>query len=433
MKKYLLATAAIFLLAGGLVMMARLAGRVETAAPPTEPGREILYWTCAMHPEVRMPEFGQSPICGMDLIPVYADDEEDEDERGAPVLRLSERAAALAEVETAPVARRHLAAEIRALGRVGYDETRQREITAWVPGRIEELYRNFLGDRVEKGEPLFRIYSPELRTAQEEYLIAARRLARARTRSDEEEIAAAEQVRAAVAGKMELWGLSPEQVAAIGERGAALDRLDFHAPASGVIIEREVYEGRHVRTGDRLFHLAELDTVWVQLDVYEKDLAHVRPGQAVAFEAEARPGETFTGRVAFVSPYLDETTRTVRVRLEMPNPAGDLKPGMFGTALLGADLGHHQLSIPATAALLTGKRAVVYVETAPRRYEGREVRLGPRAGDYFTVLEGLHEGERVVTRGNFKIDAAMQIRARPSMMRPSEAAGAPAAPPGHAH
>jgi Cu(I)/Ag(I) efflux system membrane fusion protein len=401
----------------------------EGLAGADEAGVEM--WTCAMHPQIRQPRPGQCPICAMDLVPVTGGGGDD---LGPRDLRLSDAARKLAEIQTAPVERRAVVTEVRLAGKVEYDETRVSHITAWVPGRLERLYVDYTGVTVKRGDRMVSLYSPELLAAQEE-LIQSLRAVRDLSQSDVASLkrTAARTVEAA-REKLGLWGLTPGQIAEIESRGTAADKVDILAPAGGVVVDKNALQGQYVSTGTRIYTIADLSVVWVKLDAYESDLVWMRAGQHVEFAAEAFPGQEFEGEVVFVDPVLNPDTRTAKVRVNLDNPGGRLKPGMFVRAVVTAGIGagsdgRAPLVIPATAPLLTGERAVVYVETEPGLYHGAEVVLGPRAGDYYIVEQGLEEGQRVVTRGNFKIDSAIQIMAGPSMMNPE--GGGPA--PGHDH
>ena len=455
---------------------------------PSEP----TVWTCSMHPQIRQPKPGLCPICGMKLIPLAQEDQGET----LRTFTTSEAAKALMDVETSPVERRFVTAEVRMVGKVDYDETRLAYITAWVPGRLDRLFVDYTGVPVKKGDHLVDLYSPELLSAQEELLQAleaVKNLERSGIGIVREMTAATVD---AVREKLRLWGLTPEQIAQIEKRGKASDHVTIYAPIGGIVVHKNALEGMYVNTGTRIYTIADLTQVWVKLDAYESDLSWIRYGQKVEFATVAYPGETFTGTISFLDPILDEKTRTVKVRVNAPNPDGKLKPGMFIKAVVRANvaaggrvmdpdlagkwicpmhpdvikteagacdicemplvrtesLGYvsvdpteadKPLVIPVTAALVTGTRAVVYVEVPDAEkptYEGREIVLGPRAGDFYLVRSGLAEGERVVTRGNFKIDSALQIQAKPSMMNPEGGAPAPvhehggAAPAGgHAH
>ncbi len=443
-----------------------------SATQPATAKAEAQTWTCSMHPQVRQPEPGPCPICAMDLIPV-------EDQGGgeglARTLHLSPRAEKLAQIRTSPVERRFAEAEIRMVGKVELDETRVKHITAWVPGRIDRLYVDYTGVAVREGDEMVYLYSPDLLAAQEE-LIQAVQAAKDLRKSELDRLrdSAARNIQAA-REKLHLLGLTKDQVAHIEKQSAPSEHLTIQAPMSGIVVDKNAVEGMYVQTGTRIYTVAELSQVWVLLDAYESDLMWVRYGQEVTFETEAYPGMLFGGRIVFIDPVLDPKTRAVDVRVNVPNPEGRLKPGMLVRGLVRAkvasegkvmdpDLAGKWISprhpeivkdapgkcdicgiplvpaeslgyvsvdpnqaeaplvIPASAPLITGKRAVVYVALPdkPGHYQGREIALGPRAGDHYIVKDGLEEGERVVTHGNFNIDSALQIQAKPSMMNPPE-------------
>ncbi len=432
-----------------VVALAYLAGRSHGPAAPAGEGGGAAggaaaapaapsLWTCSMHPQIKLPKPGQCPICGMDLIPLE-EDTGSEEPAGPRTLVLSEAAAALAEIATAPVTRAPAAAEVRLEGVVTYDESRYREITAWVAGRLDTVWVDTTGQRVRRGQPLVSIYSPRLYAAQTELLAAA--AAAADPGGTELMRTAARRTLAAARERLRQWGLPAAWIAGVERSGVARDHVTIPAPAAGVVLHRAAVEGAYVRTGTPLYRVADLDEVWVDLEAFETDLPVLRPGQAATFTTVARPGRTWEGRIVFIDPVLDPRTRTATVRLAVANRDGALLPDMFVHGVVRVELDAHgrpaapdaepPLTIPATAPLITGTRAVVYVRDPgdQPRFTGREVVLGPRAGDRYVVLEGLQEGERVVTRGNFKIDSALQIQARPSMMNPT--GGGPS--PGHQH
>lgn len=468
-------TAAALLLGYWLGSGAREAP-TETAAAAASAPEEPTVWTCSMHPQVRLPEPGQCPICFMDLIPLH---ELGASEAGSRTLTLSPAAVKLAEITTVAVERRLVAHEVRMVGKVAYDETRTRYLTAWVPGRLDRLFVDYTGVKVRKGDHMVEIYSPELYSAQQELLLAIRSAERLRTESLDSLRSVSEETVRAAASKLRLLGLTEEQVQAVVERGTADDHMVINAPMGGVVVHKDAREGMYVEEGSRIYTIADLSKVWVLLDAYETDLAWLRYGQDVEFEVEAYPGERFHGRIAFIDPVLDDRTRTVKIRVDVPNEHGRLKPDMFVRATVQAILSPHgkvvdpslagkwmcpmhpevladgpgacpecgmdlvpvrelgfvaeapqapPLLIPASAPLITGKRAIVYVRVPDRErptFEGREIRLGPRAGAWYVVHEGLSEGEEVVTNGNFKLDSELQIRAQPSMMSPEADGAAP--------
>jgi len=448
-------------------------GQPATGQAPVE------VWTCSMHPEVRRSGPGLCRKCGMELILVPPTEAE-----GLREFTTTESAKALMDIEVAAVERKFVEATVRMVGKVDYDETRLAYITAWVPGRLDKLHVNYTGVAVRKGDHLAEIYSPELLSAQEELLQAIASV-KALEKSDVGIVReTTEAMVTAAREKLRLVGLKPEQIAQIEKTGKTSDHLTIYSPASGIVVHKNAQKGMYVNTGTRIYTIADLSQVWIKLDAYESDLMWLRYGQPVEFTAVSYPGETFTGTIAFIDPILTAGTRTIKLRVNAPNATGKLKPGMFVKAVVRAqvaaagrvmdlnlagkwmcpmhpdvvkeqagrcdickmplvrteslgyvsvdpDKADKPLVIPASAVLKTGTRAVVYVEkpgAAKPTYEGREIVLGPRAGDYYLVRNGLAEGDRVVARGNFKIDSALQILANPSMMSP-EGGGAAA----HAH
>ncbi len=433
--------------------------------------KEATLWTCSMHPQIKLPEPGLCPICNMPLIPL----ESGGDELGEREISVSPYAAKLMELETTEVVRDYAEAEIRMVGKVDYDETKVSYISAWVPGRIDRLFVDYTGIPVKKGEHLAELYSPELLTAQQELLQAIESLENLKDSQSTLLRETARQTIDAAREKLRLWGFTAKQIKSIEERGTPSDHMTIYSPASGIVIQKNAQEGMYVQTGTRIYTVADLTKVWILLDAYESDLNMLCYGSAVEFTTEANPGETFEGTITFIDPIIDSATRTANVRVIVDNSDGRLKPGMFvravarpkvaadghvmnpglagkwispmhpeivkdepgtcdvcGMPLVTAEsLGYVNetqenapLLIPVTAALKTGKRAVVYIEKPDSEkptYEGREVQLGVRLGEFYVVNDGLADGERVVTRGNFKLDAELQIQARPSMMSmPSE-------------
>lgn len=428
------------------------------------------FWTCSMHPQIQLPGPGQCPLCSMDLIPVTPGT----GMGGLRRLTIRPEQRALMRVRTVPVERRFPEAELRLVGKVTYDETRLGYITAWVPGRIDDLYVDYTGVTVRKGDHMVKLYSPELYTAQQELLQAKASLVELRRSELSSLRESAQGTIDSARDKLRLWGLTAEQITSIEERGEPEEHVTIYSPSSGLVIHRNAQEGMYVATGTRIFTVADLSHMWVQLDAYESDLEWLRYGQEVDFETEAYKGRKFTGRISFIDPVLDSRTRTVKVRVNVKNEDGLLKPDMFVRAVVHAsiaaggqvmdaslagkwispmhpeivkdgpgqcdvcdmdlvpaeELGYVAASktaqgaplvVPVSATLMTGTRAVVYVELPDMEeptYEGREVVLGPRAGDEYIVHHGLKEGELVVAEGNFKIDSALQIQAKPSMMNP---------------
>ena len=393
-------------------------------------------WTCSMHPQIQLSEPGQCPICFMDLIPVTKDDQ-GQDAVSLRQISLSPTARKLAQVALAPVERKEVAVETRMVGKVKVDETRMGTITAWMAGRIDKLFVDSTGSMVKRGRPMASIYSPELLTAQAELIQAQRALKDLEKGSFDLVRDTARKTKEAAMEKLRLLGLSKNQIKDILRRKEPSDHVTLFSPMSGIVMEKNVVEGAYVKTGTPIYSIADLSRVWVVLGAYESDLPWIEEGGRVSFTTESLPGRVFTGKVIFIDQVLNEKTRTVDVRLRVDNPDFKLKPGMLVKAVQRQKGSTPQamdkpLVIPASAPLITGKRAVVYLAVPDREgvYTGREVVLGPRAGDHYIVKEGLSEGDMVVTNGNFKIDSALQIMAKPSMMNPLPDAPAPS---GHQH
>lgn len=383
-----------------------------------------IIWTCSMHPQIQLPEPGNCPICFMELIPLERKD--DSQKSSIREITLTENARKLAGITVEPVKRLDVSVETRMVGKVDYDETRVRTITAWTGGRVVEMYVDYTGDLVKKGQPMVSLYSPELLTAQAELIQAVK--ARKDLENSKLELVKKSAVRTEEASreKLRLLGLTKQQIEKVIRNGKPADNITLYAPQSGVVIKKNVNEGQYVKTGEPIYSIADLSSLWVILEAYESDLPWIELGQNVRFTTEAYPGKFFEGKVVYVDPVVNEKTRTVRVRLEVSNDDSSLKPGMLvrATQQKGGqprDNTDSPLVIPASAPLITGKRAVVYVANPDKEgtFEGREVILGAKAGNYYIVKNGLEENEKVVTNGNFKIDSAVQIVAKPSMMNPS--------------
>ena len=399
-----------------------LAVSQSTAAEAENDHAAETIWTCSMHPQIQLPESGQCPICFMDLIEIVKESEANR--QSLRQISFDKRARRLAEVEVQPVIRGRASTEIHMVGKIDYDETRMGTITSWVNGRIDKLFVDYTGSHVRRGQAMVNIYSPELLTAQAELIQALAAYTRTKDSSNAIIKNTSARTLAASREKLRLLGLDDKQLRGIEKLGKPTDHITLTAPLSGIVIKKDVNEGMYVNTGSPIYTVADLDRVWVVLEAYESDLRAISIGQEVNFTVESYPGTAFQGKVAYIDPLVNNKSRTVRVRLNVDNQDAKLKPGMFVRALSSdtstEDSAESPLLIPVSAPLLTGKRALVYVQVPdqPGTYIGREIILGPRQGNFYQVKSGLLEGELVVTRGNFKIDSAIQLQARPSMMNP---------------
>ncbi|NVJ87258.1 MAG: efflux RND transporter periplasmic adaptor subunit [Algoriphagus sp.] len=368
-------------------------------------------WTCSMHPQIKLNEPGDCPICGMDLIPLSTFSRTQN--QNPLVFEMSQQAAALANISTTIVSGNAVKGELTLTGKIQADERENAAITAKFPGRIEKLYVTFTGEKVRAGQKLASIYSPELLTAQQELIEAAK----SKDRFPELYKAASE--------KLRLWKLSESQISQIEATGEVRDQIDILAEHSGVVVDRKVTVGDYVSTGSVLFNIVDLSKLWVLLDAYESDLPFLSLGNEVSFTVAGLPGETFNAKVSYIDPLINPSTRAASVRAEVSNRQEKLKPEMFVTAQLKSkeSNGSQEISIPRTAILWSGRRSVVYVKVPNSEvpaFEMREITLGSKVGDSYQIESGIQVGEEIVTNGVFAIDAAAQLAGQFSMMNRPE-------------
>ncbi len=369
---------------------------------------EIVY-TCSMHPQVRQNEPGDCPICGMELIPAKEVDSKSEEDLHPQALKMTKAAMTLADVQTTKVTAAPAVKQVRMPGKVTVDERAIRVIPAHFPGRVEELYLNFTGAYVEKGDKVASVYSPDLVTAQRELLEAYEK-----RKSNPRLYESARQ-------KFINWKIAPEVINEILKKGKPQQNFDIHSHKSGFVSKRHVAVGDHIHFGKPIFELTDLSTVWIKFDAYESDLNGLEIGDPVTFSVTSYPGRTFESEVTYIDPIIDEKERTVSVRTEFDNNESQLKPNMLAEGVISITLnnGQNTLQIPKEAVLWTGERSIIYIklpDTSQTLFEAREVQLGTRVGDHYIVEEGLQEGEEVVVKGNFMIDSAAQLADKKSMM-----------------
>jgi Cu(I)/Ag(I) efflux system membrane fusion protein len=363
-------------------------------------GDEVSYYTCAMHPSVRQPGPGKCPICGMELTAVTK-----RDAASGIIVVDSERRQAIG-VKTALVATRAMSRSVRVVGRTTYDESRVRDVTLKIGGFVEKLHVNTTGQPVRAGQPLLALYSPELYAAQKELLLA---VASQRSAAGSGAPERADYLVDGAKKRLELWGFSRAQVDEIARTGKAVERMPVLSPWSGFVIEKNVVEGASVAAGERVFRIAALDVIWVESDVYERDLGHVTVGQKVKVTFPFLPGDTREGQVSYIYPYLDPDTRTGKIRVALANAKLDLRPEMFANVELTGESGE-QLVVPADSVIDTGKRKLVFLDLGEGRIRPQEIRTGEANDEWVTVLEGVKEGDRIVTAANFLIAAESRIR-----------------------
>ena len=409
----------LFALAVGLLAGYVLFGSGPAPSEPVTASSEEVHagvhgdevWTCSMHPQIQRNEPGDCPICGMDLIPLAAAATDD-----PTVLTMSEAAVALARVRTTTVGTAQStdappATRLDLTGRLAADErTTAVEVTEF-GGRIERLFVSFAGERVQAGQRIATIYSPDLVVAQEELLQA-----RGLTAIDSS-------LRQAARSKLRNLKLSSEQIEALERSGEVIENFPVYADQAGTVLEMQAEVGQYLPAGGALYTYTDLSRLWVLFDAYEDQLGAIDIGDRVQFGVSGRADESYTARVTFIDPIIDPQTRTAAVRAEVNNRGGALKAGMFVRGTIASSTtpstSDQALTVPASAVLWTGERSVVYIaveEAAVPTYQFREVELGQRIGDRYRVLDGLVAGEEIVTQGAFQIDAAAQLRNQASMM-----------------
>jgi Cu(I)/Ag(I) efflux system membrane fusion protein len=379
-------------------------------------GKEL--YTCTMHPFIIKDKPGLCPICGMELIKkintgaMEAAGQTPQQKQQAEMLghvSLSPTQMVLANVATTGAKAMPLSKEINATGIVQYDQSRQAKVTAWVAGRIDRLHVNKVGEYVSKNKPVAEVYSPDLVSAQQEYLLALKSRDQLKSSPIQSISQGGEGLVASARQRLKLMGVKDEQIEGLTRAGQPNIRLPIYTPLSGMVIEKIALEGQYVNVGDPLFNIADLSSVWVEVEVYENEFPNVKIGQTVEILSQSYPGSTFRGRVAFIYPFLDPKTRTVKARVEIPNPGLRLKPDMFVNATIKVPLGR-SIVVPVSAVMDTGQRQVVWVEMKPGMFEPRDVKVGARSGENVQILSGLKAGEKVASSGGYLIDSEAQLK-----------------------
>jgi Cu(I)/Ag(I) efflux system membrane fusion protein len=358
------------------------------------------YWTCTMHPQVHKDGPGACPICGMDLIKKVIDDTNNvsiKSDMDAMVTLTSDKKI-LANVSTFRIKNERLVKEVLAYSYMDFVEQNRKTIPAKFNGRIENLFVDKTGDYIKKGQALFEIYSPDLVQAQNDYLIALRN-----NKNQNSSITEASKK------KLELFGLTSNQIEDLKNSGNIELTLTYFSPVSGTVIEKKVQEGMYVNEGNAIYEVADLSTLWNIAEVNESDISTIKVGNKVKLRLKAYPGEEFMGRVTFIYPVVNQQTRTVKIRSEFSSQNSKLKPQMYGETIFSVDAGNGLL-IPADAVIFSGNRNVAWIKTADGMFEARKLQLGLKFGDKFQVLSGLNEGDEVAASGGFLIDSESQLK-----------------------
>jgi len=377
-----------------------------------EAGDTIYY--CPMHPTITSPVPGNCPICGMNLIRRVNTDTSAAsslaDAGSLGSISMSPTQQVMANVATSPAELTVWDQDFVTTGSITYDETLLAQVTSYTAGRIEKLFVQFTGDAVRRGQAVAQIYSPELHSSQQEYLLAIANRERMRNAGFEGARSAADDLVESSRRRLQLLGMTDRQLTELERGGKPFSTTTVYSPVSGIVTARNAVPQQYVMAGEPLLEVADLSTVWVEADVYEKDLAKVAAGQSVLVTAPAYPGQTFTGTVAFVEPVLSGQSRSNRARIQLANPELRFKPGMFVSVRLVQSTSEPVLTVPRTAIVDRGENQFVWVAAGDSRYTPRQVTVGATDGDRAQILSGLEPGEVVVTAGGFLIDSESQLR-----------------------
>ena len=380
----------------------------STVTPKTE--RKVQYWQDPMHPSYRSDKPGTAPDCGMALVPVYAEETQAMEQMPPGTVRLSAEKQQLVGVTLGRAEMRAVTKTVRAVAKIAFDESRIVHAHTKVDGWIEKVFAEYVGAPVQHGQPLFTIYSPELFSAQQEFLIA-RKARRELANSPTPEIArSTEALYQAAREKLRLWDVTEEQIRQLEETGQPQRAVTFYAEHGGIVMERKAYEHMRVEKNTDLYMIADLSRVWAIAEIYEFEAPLVSVGQTANMTLTAVPGRTFPGKVSFIYPQLDAQTRTLKVRLDFENPSLQLRPEMFANIELAVNLGR-QLVVSEQAVLDSGLKQYVFLNKGGGYFEPREVRVGMRANGFAVIESGLKAGDEIVTSANFLIDSESKLKA----------------------
>ncbi|MCW9709196.1 efflux RND transporter periplasmic adaptor subunit [Aliifodinibius sp. 1BSP15-2V2] len=346
---------------------------------------------------------------GMDLVPVYAD----EANSSEGMVKINPVVVQNMNVRTATVQQKNLSTTVSAVGKVEYDEQKLYNVNPKVSGWVEQLYVDYTGKMVQRGQPLFSIYSPELVTTQREYLLALKTRDKVGSSSFEQIRAGGNSLLEATRKRLEYWDIPDSEIKELEQSGEVKKAVTLKSPATGVVLHKNAVEGEFIKSGTPAYKIADLSTVWVQTSVYDYEVPWIEEGQPAQMELSYQPGKTYQGTVAYVYPSLDQKTRTVQVRLEFPNPNLELKPGMFANVRIQSRPKNNVTVIPNEAIIRTGERNIVFVAKGEGAFEPREVTLGMEGGQRnndIEILEGVKPGEKIVTSAQFLFDSESRLQ-----------------------
>lgn len=391
-------------------------------ATPLMNEKKVKYWQAPMDPTYIRFEPGQSPM-GMDLIPVYEDDDAGGTDKEAGIVKIDPITVQTIGVRTHVVERMELERELRTIGRVDYDETRVHNVHTKVEGWIEKLYIDTTGQKVKKNDYLLEIYSPTLVSAQEEYLLSLKHKGKMNE-------VGRESISDLSRRRLELWDVPAHQIEELETQGIVKRTLHIHSPATGIIIDKPVTEGMYTKPGTRLYTIADISKVWVYVDIYEYELPWIKKGQLAEMTLASYPGKIFKGKITFIYPFMESKTRTNKVRLEFDNLRGELKPDMYANVTLKSVISKDAVVVPTEAVIKSGNRNIVIISKGGGTFAPRAVTVGAEGrgptgsdptgsgladnahadGNYYEIIEGLSEGEVVVTSAHFLIDSESRLK-----------------------
>jgi len=379
----------------------------QGAKGPSSGERKILYWYDPMHPQYKAEKPGKAPDCGMDLVPKYADEQTASMAPGSVMIAASKQQ--LIGVRTTEAKRESLVRDVRTTGQITADETKIAHVHVKINGFIEQVFVDYVGQLVKKGQPLFTLYSPDLVSTQEEYLIAKRGEKTLSTSEFAEVAQGSQSLLRSTRERLKLWDISNEQIKKLDETGEVSRTLTFYSPITGFVVDRKAFPQTSVTPDTELYTVSDFSTVWVNADIFEYEVPFVRVGQHAEMQLSYYPGKTWNGHVSFIYPTVDPTTRTVKVRMEFRNPDFQLKPQMFADVDLKINYGN-QIVVPQEAVLDSGKEQRVFVAKGDGYFEPRHITTGAKLDGKVVVLSGLNAGETVVSSGNFLIDSESRLK-----------------------
>jgi Cu(I)/Ag(I) efflux system membrane fusion protein len=384
-----------------------------------------------MHPFIVSDKPGACPICVMTLVPKesMAANLSDDAAQSLGMVSMNPTQRLMANVATQKVARREFGLDTLAVGKITWDERKVARVSSRFGGRVEKLHVDFTGTRVVSGQPLLTIYSPDLVAAQREYLVALSGVERLKDSPYEDAREMSRTLVEASRTRLALWGVTDDQLEELARTREPKTAFTVFARRTGVVTERFVSAGQYVMEGAALYSIAEMDPVWVQAEVHDFEIGRIPPGTSAVVTTQAYPGREFRGKATFIDPYLNVETRTLKIRVDLPNSGGLLKPDMFVRVAFRGRRGT-VLAAPESAVLVTGERAISWVEVEPNVFEPRMIRVGGRANGYYEILSGLSEGETVVTSAGFLIDSESQLKGGSSGPHAGHGATEPGKVPG---